>query len=181
MYRESNFVQFANRTPPSLKFSNHKSRSKVKCVYKLQIPKKCDFKWQMWHRNHKSVIYKWQMWYINSKNRNCAICKIRKLVCGLISAQWYFKTTKTCTFGGNFRRPTKSKQNGGDRSTCTTAFHSCLPSNQWGLSQPTYFGKDVDIFSSLFFLVEHSAFCRLRWMNSRYNSRASVTTNCLLS
>ena len=120
---KSNFVQFTNRIAPSLKFINRDSRSKVKSgIYKSQI--------------RESVIYKSQMLYVNHKS---AITKlqIRKLVCGpahIISAQWYLKTKKNCTFQvwRKFQAtaPSISKLNGGDRITCTTAFHGCLPCNQ---------------------------------------------------
>lgn len=46
--RKSDFVQFTNRIPTSLKFINRELRSKVKCVmYKSQNRKSAIFKSQM--------------------------------------------------------------------------------------------------------------------------------------
>ena len=99
-------------------YINHES-----VIYKSRMlyinHKSVIYKSQMRYINHKRVIYKSQMWYINRENaiyksqnvryinrncaryinRNCAIYKsqIGKLVCGLISAQWHFKTKKRCT------------------------------------------------------------------------------------
>ena len=39
----------------------------------------------------------------------------------------------------------------------------------------------IMISSSVFFFVEQSTFYRLSWLNSQYDSRASVKTNCFLS